>query len=272
MSRREMVMQFGASAVALLACTGALAQATGSSNPTRFLEERPDERWTLQPVYTYSRLSGGNPDRNGFDLLVRYRPTPTLSLGASVETQRRPPDTDVGYGASFSWTPVPDFEWHGNATWVPDADFWADETYVTGVEWRTGKLFSLLFDYQRENYSVGSIDQYTPGLSLWLAERSWITGKYTFGYAYGEQHFHSYSVALYVGLPEDGRVWFRFTHGGDPDKEPGGPVTLTTSTIYELSWRWPLSRTLFVNLGAEYEDRKDSYTRTSLLAGVEWRF
>jgi hypothetical protein len=67
-------------------------------------------------------------------------------------------------------------------------------------------------------------------------------------------------------------VWFRFTHGGDPDKEPGGPVTITTSTIYEASWRWPMSRTLFLNLGAEYEDRKDSYTRTSLLAGVEWRF
>ena len=157
---------------------------------------------------------------------------------------------------------------------VPGADFLARQTYGTGLEWRATPLLSIAGDYKWQNFSEGPIDQISPAFTLWFDnDRTWFTARYSYGRAYNEQDFHSYSVRLVVGMPDDGRLTIAYAHGADPEKDPGVPgVLLTNATNYAAYYRLKLGRGLALILGAEYEDRPGYYTKTTASVGLDAAF
>jgi len=258
-------------ATALAVC--AASAATGDA----VLPETPPPEaataWTLTPLYSHSGLSGGRPDRDTLDVQLLRRVTPELILGALVDAQRRPPDTDVGFGGSFSWYPLRTLEWRGAATAVPSASFLPRQTYTTGVEWRAGTLVSLALDYKRQNFSDGPINQWSPALTLWFSDETWLTGRYTRGRAFGEEDFNAYAILLNLGMPASGRLTLAYAHGADPEKDPGVPgVILTNATTYAAYYRFPLRRGFDLIVGAEYEDRPGIYTKTTGSVGFNASF
>jgi YaiO family outer membrane protein len=272
------------SARALLAaaqCTVALASvvaacasaATGDAVQPEAPPADTSNPWTLTPLYSHSGLSGDRPDRDTFDMQMLRRVTPQLILGALVDAQRRPPDTDVALGGSFSWYPLRTLEWRGAATAVPSASFLPRQTYTTGAEWRAGTLVSIALDYKRENFADGPINEWTPALTLWFSDETWLTARYTRGRAFGEEDFNAYAILLNLGMPASGRLTLAYAHGADPEKDPGVPgVILTNATTYAAYYRFPLRRGFDLIVGAEYEDRPGIYTKTTGSVGFNASF
>jgi len=261
----------------IVALASMLAACASAATGDAVLPETPapgtSTPWTLTPLYSHSGLSGGRPDRDTLDVQLLRRVTPELILGAVVDAQRRPPDTDVGFGGSFSWYPRRTFEWRGAATAVPSASFLPRQTYTTGVEWRAGTLVSLALDYKRENFSDGPINEWTPALTLWFSDETWLTGRYTRGRAFGEEDFNAYAILLNLGMPASGRLTLAYAHGADPEKDPGVPgVILTNATTYAAYYRFPLRRGFDLIVGAEYEDRPGIYSKTTGSVGFNARF
>jgi YaiO family outer membrane protein len=251
----------------------AAGAAAGQLDPTEAPATDAALPWTLTPLFSHSALSGGRPDWNMLDVRLLRQFTPQLSLGAFVNAQRRPPDTNVGYGASFSWLPTSALEWRGAAQDVPGASFLPQQTYATGVEWRANPLLSLALDYRYQHFTEGPINQLTPALTLWFSDDTWLTGRYTRGRAFAEQDFDAYTIAFNAGMPGDARLTLAFAHGTDPEKDPGIPgVILTTATSYYAYYRLPLSRRFDLIVGAEYENRPGIYTRTTGTVGLNARF
>jgi len=229
--------------------------------------------WMLIPLYSHSWLSGGRRDWDTLNVQLLGRAAPQLLIGAFVDAQRRPPDTDVGVGGSFSWYPVRTLEWRGSAAAVPSASFLPRQTYVTGLEWRASTLVSLALDYKRQNFADGPINQWTPALTLWLSDETWITGRYTRGRAFGEQDFNAYAFLLNLGMPGNGRLTLGYAHGADPEKDPGVTgVILTNATTYVAYYRLPLRRGFDLIVGGEYENRPGIYTRTTGSVGFNAKF
>ena len=251
----------------------AVSAATGDAAPPETPPQEPSAPWTLTPLYSHSGLSGDRSDWDTLDLQLLRRVTPQLILGVVVDAQRRPPDTDVGIGGSFSWYPLRTLEWRGAATAVPSASFLPRQTYTTGVEWRAGTLISMALDYKRQNFSDGPINQWTPALTLWFSDETWLTGRYTRGRAFGEEDFNAYAILLNLGMPASGRLTLAYAHGTDPEKDPGIPgVILTNATTYAAYYRFPLRRGFDLIVGAEYEDRPGIYTKTTGSVGFNASF
>lgn len=259
---------------ALAAALAALAAtAAGADDEAQIPPPDASPPWILTPLYSHSTLSGGRPAWDSLDLQLLRQVTPGLVLGALVDAQRRPPDTDVGYGGSFSWYPLRRLEWRGEASDVPGADFLPEQTYTTGVEWRADTPISLALDYKRQNFSDGPINQWTPALTWWFSDQTWLTGRYTRGRAFGAQNFDAYAIVLNLGLPDAGRFTLTFAHGADPEKDPGIPgVILTKATTYAAYYHWPLRHDLDLIVGAEYENRPGIYTRTTGSVGMNAKF
>lgn len=230
--------------------------------------------WRTSAVYSHSALSGGRPDWDQAALRVQRALAPGFFLAGFTDAQRRPPDTDVGYGADFSWYPIKTLEWRGAAMFVPSADFLARQTYGTGLEWRTTPLLSIAGDYKWQNFSEGPIDQISPAFTLWFDnDRTWFTARYSYGRAFHEQDFHSYSARLVAGMPDDGRFTIAYAHGADPEKDPGVPgVLLTNATNYAAYYRLKLGRGFALIAGAEYEDRPGYYTKRTVSLGLDAGF
>jgi YaiO family outer membrane protein len=233
------------------------------------------EPWTLTTLYSHSWLSGGRPDWDTVDVRLLDQATPQLGLGVFVDAQRRPPDTDVGYGGSFSWLPIRTLEWRGAAMDVPGASFLPEQTYATGLEWRASALISLALDYRHQSFSEGPINQVTPAVTVWLSDddATSLTVRYSRGRAFAAQDYDAYAIVFNAGMPGDGRLTLAFAHGTDPEKDPGIPgVILTTATSYYAYYRLPLRHGFDLIVGAEYEDRPGIYTRTTGTVGLNAKF
>jgi YaiO family outer membrane protein len=229
--------------------------------------------WTVTSLYSHSQLSGGRPDWDTIDVRLLNQATPQLGLGVFVDAQRRPPDTDVGYGGSFSWLPVPALEWRGAAMEVPGASFLPEQTYGTGLEWRANTLLSLALDYRHQSFTEGPINQVTPAVTAWFSDDTSLTVRYSRGRAFAAQDYDAYAIVFNAGMPGDGRLTLAFAHGTDPEKDPGIPgVILTTATSYYAYYRLPLRRGFDLIVGAEYEDRPGVYTRTTGTVGLNAKF
>jgi YaiO family outer membrane protein len=257
----------GATLAAFAAC------ATAADTDPDALPASAAEPWTLTSLYSHSRLSGGRPDWNSVDVRLLDQATPQLGLGVFVDAQRRPPDTDVGYGGSFSWLPLRTLEWRGAAMAVPGASFLPEQTYATGLEWRANALLSLALDYRHQSFSEGPINQVTPAVTVWFSDDTSLTGRYTRGRAFAAQDYDAYAFVFNAGMPGEGRLTLAFAHGTDPEKDPGIPgVILTTATSYYAYYRLPLRHGFDLIVGAEYEDRPGVYTRTTGTLGLNAKF
>lgn len=236
---------------------------------------RDDARWILTPLISLSQLSGNREDwlEAGVELL--HRATPDLVLGGRVESRTRNDVTDVLYTALLSHIPAKSLEWHAAVTVVADPKFSVEQGYTVGGEWRFLPRMSALFDYGRLEFPAGAIDQFKPGLVWWFSECNFLTGRYAYGRAFGETDYDAWVLRLDlgdIGLPDKARLAFSYSRGADPEKQIGFPAILTTADAYGAFVHWPLARRVELILGAEYEDRKNVYTRTTGTVGLSLRF
>jgi len=271
---RRLAARVAQAAMALsLLASGPLAAADEASEIARREAERMATPWSFTALYGHGWLTDGRPDRNDLDVQLYRRVTPELVVGGHVAGQRRPPDTDTTYGATFFWSPLKTLEWHGWLDYSPDPAFRPERAYSTGLEWRVIPQLSLLVDLKREEFTDGRVDQVIPGLTYWFSDETWLTVRYASGRAYGERDFDSYSAAFNAGTPGGGRLTLAYSHGTDPDKDPAVPgVILTDANTYVVFYRHPLRRDLDLVVGVEIEDRKDLYTRTTGTLGMTYRF
>lgn len=229
--------------------------------------------WTLTSLASQGSFSGNRADwlESGTELL--YRATPAVYLGGRVETREREHDTDVLYSVLVSQMLSRTIEWHAAATVVSDPVFSAEEAYAAGMAWRTGRQLSLLLDYSRLNFVTGSIDQYKSGATVWFTERNFLTGRYTYGRAFGEANFEGYLLRLDFGVSNRFRAALSAVHGSDPEKDIGSSgVIVTQADTYTAYGHWTLLPSLELILGAEYEDRENIYTRSTGAVGFSLRF
>lgn len=246
----------------------------GSEEPRAALEAiQPDEPWRLTSWYTWSSLNHGYGDWHEFTLNLDYQATADTWIGGGATYRNRSDQDDILYSLRFSHFVNESLEVHAEATFTPDADFSPDQIYSAGLDWRAAQPFSLLFDYKRLNYSFGDIDVYTPGAILWFDDRDYLTGRYSYGRAFGDTEFHYYSLMLTLGLPAEGDLRIGASHGSDPERAPGVPDTIVTkANTFYLYMGWPVTRDTRVFGGLEHELRKDVYTRDSLNIGFSTRF
>ncbi|MGH8452972.1 MAG: YaiO family outer membrane beta-barrel protein [Nevskiales bacterium] len=253
----------------------AIAAATDNlANPAQ-RESLPatPERWIFTSLFSHSGLSGGRDDWNVADFELLYRSSPKLILGGQLSVRDREQGTDALYGALFSYQASPTLEWHGMLTFAPDPEFSARQKYSAGIEWRSEPRVSLLFDVEQLNFAEGPVDQYKPGLIYWFSDRTWLTGRYTLGHAFHAERYDAVSLQLNLGLSEGRRLTLGIAHGTDPEKDPAVPgVILTTADTYSIYYRTPLRPSLELIVGAEYEDRRDIYSRTTATLGLVKRF
>ena len=246
----------------------------GSDEPRVALEAiRPDEPWRLTSWYTWSSLDHGYGDWHEFTVNLDYQATADTWIGGGATYRDRSGQDDILYSLRFSHFVNKSLEIHGEATFTPGADFSPDQSYSAGLDWRAAQPFSLLFDYKRLNYSFGDIDVYTPGAVLWFDDRDYLTGRYSYGRAFGDTDFHYYSLLLTLGLPADGDLRIGAAHGADPERAPGVPSTIITkANTFYLYAGWPVTRDTKIFGGIEHELRKGVYTRDSLNIGFSTRF
>ena len=122
---------------------------------------------------------------------------------------------------------------------------------------------------------AGAIDQYKPGLVWWFSECNFLTGRYWYGRAFNDSDYDGYFARLDlgdIGLPAGVRLGAWYAHGTEPEKQAGYPTLLTTSDAWGVHVNWPLARRVDLIVGAEYEDRRDIYTRTAGTIGLSVRF
>lgn len=233
----------------------------------------PAAFWILTSLVSQSSLSGNRADwlESGTELL--YRAEPGLYFGGRLETREREHASDVLYSALVSQAVSRTLEWHAAVVVASDPVFSADRGYTAGLAWRVRPQMSVLMDYLKLEFVTGSIDQYKPGVTWWFTERNFLTGRYTYGRAFGEENFEAYLLRLDLGLSERFRVALSAVHGSDPEKEIGIPrVIITTADTYTAYGHFMLAPGLELILGAEFEDRNNVYRRTVGTVGLSLRF
>lgn len=230
------------------------------------------ERWTFTGLYSWSQLSGGRPNWHETSADLLYRTSPDLFVGGSV-VERQRATTDVVYAARASHLPYEGLEVHGEIAWSPGPDFSPQQAYSAGLEWQRRSRLALLFDYKRMNFSFGNVDLYTPGATWWFDDKSYLTGRYGYGRAFGDSSFNNFALMLNVGLRDTARIRLGFARGTDPERSPGSASTLLTDAdTYTAYLFWPLNRGTQLIAGMEYEDRTSIYRRNALTIGFSTRF
>jgi YaiO family outer membrane protein len=233
----------------------------------------PQESWILTSVYNYSSLTEGRGDWHEGELELLNRTTPDLTLGATLNVRNRSSGTDELYGAVASYRAAPSLEVHGGARYSPSPIFSAEQTYSAGAEWRALPQVSFLIDVQWMDFAEGRLHQYKPAVTFWFSDVSFLTARYTYGRAFSDNTFTAYLVRLTLGLPGDASLNLAWSHGTDPEKDPGIPgVLLTMANTYDVSVRMPLTQSLQLIVGAEYEDRHNLYARRMGTIGLSARF
>lgn len=231
------------------------------------------ERWTFTGLYSRSQLSGDRSDWHETSADLLYRASPDLFVGGSV-FQRQRATTDMVYAARAShYLPPQGLEVHGEIAWSPGPDFSPQQAYSAGLEWQRRSRLALLFDYKRMNFPFGNVDLYTPGATWWFDDKSYLTGRYGYGRAFGDSSFNNFALMLNVGLRGTARVRLGFARGTDPERSPGSANTLLTDAdTYTAYLFWPVNRGTQLIVGMEYEDRTNIYRRNALTIGFSTRF
>jgi len=258
-------------ALALGPAAGAAPGSGDSDGASRVAPANGVAPWVLTSLLGYSSLSGSRPDWKESSTELLYGASPRLYLGARIDTRNRGAGTDVLSSGLLSHLLTRSFEWHARATVAANPVFSADQLYTGGLAWHAFTPVSLLLDYSRLNFSNGSLDQYQPGAILWFSDRTFLTGRYTYGRAFDSVHFETYFLRLDSGLPGGARINLSGAHGADPEKD-GLAVITTTADTYGLYVHLPVYQRVELIFGGEYERREHIYSRSTGSAGVSLRF
>jgi len=230
------------------------------------------ERWAFTGLYSQSQLSGDRPDWRETSADLLYRASPDLFISGSV-VERQRATTDILYAARASYFLHKGLEVHGEIAWSPSPDFSPRQAYSAGVEWQRWSRLALLFDYKRMNFSFGELDLYTPGATWWFDDKTYLTGRYGYGRAFGDSSFNNFSLRLNVGLGDTARVRLGFARGTDPERSTGSAATLfTRADTYTAYLHWPVNHSTQLIAGMEYEDRANIYRRNTLTIGFSTGF
>lgn len=217
-------------------------------------------------------MSGDRPDWHETSTDLLYRAAPDLFISGSVVARQRA-TTDVVYAARISHLLHKGLEVHGETAWSPSPDFSAQQAYSAGLEWQRWSRLALLFDYKRMNFSFGELDLYTPGATWWFDDKTYLTGRYGYGRAFGDTSFHYFALSLNVGLGDTAHVKLGFARGTDPERNPGSASTLLTDAdTYTAYLHWPVTHSTQLIVGVEYEDRASIYRRNALTIGFSTGF
>ena len=230
------------------------------------------ERWAFTGLYTQSQLSGDRPGWHETSADLLYRAAPDLFISGSV-VERKRATTDVVYAVRASHLPSKGLEIHGEIAWSPSPDFSAQQAYSAGLEWQRWNQLALLLDYKHLNFSFGDLDQYTPGATWWFDDKTYLTGRYSYGRAFGDSSFNYFTLALNVGLGNTARLKLGFARGADPERSPGSASTiLTDADTYTAYLHWPVTHSTQLIVGMEHEDRANIYRRNALSFGFSTGF
>jgi YaiO family outer membrane protein len=258
-----------------LVFAGPAALAVPISHEGRQIREQEQSNWSLTTLYEHSFLNGSRKDWDAVNIEMLGRPIDELIIGVTTDARHRNDDTDVLYGASLAYFPMNVLELHWGLTLTPNADFSARQIYNFGIEWRASSFVSLLFDLERLNYGAGPVDQYTQGLTFWFTDddRTYLTGEYTYGRAFHDRWFDAVKVKMTVGLPRRHSLRFTAYHGKQPEEDPSVPGTLLlTSDSASAFYHLPLGNVVELIMGVEYENLRNTYSRTAATMGVTVRF
>lgn len=257
----------------LAACGTAAAQSDPADAPT----ERP---WALSALYTHSNLSGARDDWQQLDLDAYFRAGPRWAVTGGADYRRRADATDVVYGIGAEFYPNAAWQFHASVATTPDADFTYEHGYAAGAEWRAASWLSLLLETRGFEFDGGDLQEWRPGVTLWFNDDATaLTARYTDGDAFDVVGYHAWSLRLDHGFAAGHRLSLGYAHGIDPERDPGVPgVLLSEADYYSVFYRFPLrtgsdgASALDLILGADYEDRRDAYTRTGISVGLAARF
>jgi YaiO family outer membrane protein len=244
-------------------------------------QEETFKHWTIVPMYNYSFFNKGRQAWQEQDVQIYYRVNRQLTIGGEIDILERPPSgTNIYYSGLLSYYPWKWLEVHGRISICPNPTFAAKQIYGGGFQYQVMPRLSLLLDYQQSNYIQGPIEQLTPGLSFNFTDTTYLTLRYTRGWAYNTLEYNYYSAVLNIGMPYKGRLSLAFAYGTDPDAEAGatGVVTsLSPAYTYSLFYMQPVVKDLSVILGIQYVYRLNRsggelYQQLTPTAGLSWRF
>jgi YaiO family outer membrane protein len=260
----------------LAACGTAAAQSVAADAPREAVDP-----WALSALYTHSNLSGASDDWQQLDLDAYFRAGPRWALTGGVDYRRRADTTDVVYGIGAEFYPNAAWQIHASLATTPDADFTYEHGYAVGADWRVTPWLSLLLEARGFEFEDGDLQEWRPGVTVWFNDDATaLTARYTDGDAFDLVGYHAWSLRLDHGFSSGHRLSLGYAHGIDPERDPAVPgVLLSEADYYSVFYRFPLrtgsgaaASTLDLILGADYEDRRDAYTRTGISIGLAARF
>jgi YaiO family outer membrane protein len=238
-----------------------------------------EPRWTFVPMFSYSALSGGRQSWQEYDAQLYYKASAKLTLGGEVDVRsRRPAGTDTLLSALVFYTPWPQLELHGQITLAPEASFSAHQMYLIGFEAHPilkGPFarVSFPFDYQRWNYTDGSVDQIKPGITFWFTDDTFLSARIAHGWAYGDTEYTGFGGRFNLGLPGKRKLMLGYWHGVDPERDISTPKTINLpGDTYSLYLQQPIRRNCDLIVGIEHERHPRHYFRTTGALGVVLKF
>ena len=250
--------------------------------------ENETNQWTLVPAYSWSFFNKGRDSwqKESIDLYY-YLAAQKLLLGTSIDMMHRPPNgDDIMYSFNAAWYARDDLEIHGEVSLTPDANFMPSERYSVGLQYKINQQLEFLIDAEHLNFASTAtawddgITQIRPGVSYWLTENTFITLRYTHGWAHDATDYDYYSAAISIGdLPRDGRLTLGIAYGTDPDLDWGTGITdLSNAYTLNIFYKEPISPDLTVFAGLEYvyrlraDSNRELYQMWTPTIGLSWKF
>ncbi|MFD1380387.1 YaiO family outer membrane beta-barrel protein [Fodinicurvata halophila] len=235
----------------------------------------PDHRWRLDSSISYSRLARTDLDPwRETTHQLGYRLDSDTTLTGRMELSERFEEVDSYFQAGVQHSFGQAGDVYLNAGVTPEADFRQDWDVGLGGSLNLhdgvsdfGPLF-LTFDGRHARYSDDAFQTASPGLQLYLFEgRAWVSGRWINNFKSLSDHEQGWLARGDVQVSDRLRVFAGMADA--PETSEGVTYDVQSyfgGVVYDLNER------LSLNLNYLHEDRRDSYLRRALTAGVTLRF
>ena len=150
---------------------------------------------------------------------------------------------------------------------TPESDFRERWSISTGVEKRVSASTELLLDGRYASYRGSDVGVVQAGVRQSLGGHFFATGRTINLFGGGEDYRIGGVVRLDYAPP--GKTGYFVSAASYPDVEADGTRQLRGIATGIIA---PVGERLTVRATAEYEQRRDSYTRKAATIGVSWRF
>lgn len=232
--------------------------------------------WSWDALYTLSALDKGRSDWQQLQSEWLYTPSRRWVLGANIDARHRDARADVIYGASAEFYPDARWQWHANVWITPGADFTFRRGLAIGAQWNSrAARATLLLDARQFNFPTGDLHEWRPGVRIALNAATALTGRYTFGQAFGVADYRAWALQFEHDFDNRRRLTLGYARGVDPERDLGvADVVLSRGDLATAYYRFPVhtGSEFDLILGAEYENRRPAYDRIGVSAGVAARF